>query len=83
MIAAPPVRSLHPDATSVRGDDDVGLVPSTNRQLADIRRGRLGERVGLEDCGSLEVTPLPIGELHARRLRAVIPAAQVPAPRNQ
>jgi hypothetical protein len=34
----------------------------------------MGQMVGLEDCRSLEVVLLPIGELHARRLRAVIPA---------
>ena len=33
-----------------------------------------GEMVGLENCRSLDVMLLSIGELRARRLRAVIPA---------
>lgn len=33
----------------------------------------MGMMVGLEDCRSLEVVLLPIGELHARRMRAVEP----------
>lgn len=33
----------------------------------------MGQMVGLEDCRSLDVTWLPVGELHSRRLRAVIP----------
>jgi len=33
----------------------------------------IGQMVGLEDCRSLDVTWLPLGELHSRRLRAVIP----------
>ncbi len=36
--------------------------------------GALGEMVGLENCRSLDVTLVPIGELRTRRLRAVIPA---------
>jgi hypothetical protein len=43
----------------------------------------MGELVGLEDCRSLEATLLPTSELHARRLCAVTPAAQVPAPCDQ
>jgi len=35
----------------------------------------MGEMVGLEDCRSLDVTWVPIGQLRARRLRTVIPAA--------
>jgi hypothetical protein len=34
----------------------------------------MGQMVGLEDCRSLDVTWLPVGELGSRRLRAVIPA---------
>ena len=37
--------------------------------------GAMGQMVGLEDCRSLEVALVPIGEVHARRLRAVIPSA--------
>ena len=35
----------------------------------------IGEMIGLENCSSLDVMLLPIGELRARRLRAVIPAS--------
>jgi hypothetical protein len=35
--------------------------------------GGMGQMVGLEDCRSLDVTWLPVGELYTRRLRAVIP----------
>jgi hypothetical protein len=41
----------------------------------------LGEMVGLEDCRSLDLILLPIGELHARRLRTVSPADGAPAGR--
>jgi hypothetical protein len=34
----------------------------------------MGEMVELEDCRSLDVAVVPIGDLHARRLRVVIPA---------
>jgi hypothetical protein len=34
----------------------------------------MGQMVGLENCCLLDVTWMPIGELHARQLRAVIPA---------
>jgi hypothetical protein len=44
--------------------------------------GGLGEMVGLEDCRSLEVTLLPIGELRARRLRAVCPPDSAPGMRS-
>ena len=37
--------------------------------------GAMGQMVGLEDCRSLEVVLVPIGEVHARRLRAVVPSA--------
>jgi hypothetical protein len=37
--------------------------------------GGLGEMVELEDCMSLVVTVVPIGDLRARRLRVVTPAA--------
>ena len=33
----------------------------------------MGQIVGLEDCRSFDVTWLPVGEPHSRRLRAVIP----------
>jgi hypothetical protein len=36
--------------------------------------GGMGQMIGLENCRSLDVMLLPIGELRARRLRAVIPA---------
>jgi hypothetical protein len=36
--------------------------------------GGLGEMVELEDCLSLVVTVVPIGDLRARRLRVVTPA---------
>jgi hypothetical protein len=36
--------------------------------------GGTGQLVGLENCRSLDLILLPIGELRARRLRAVIPA---------
>jgi hypothetical protein len=35
----------------------------------------MGQMVGLENCRSLDVTWLPVGELRARRLRAVMPAS--------
>jgi hypothetical protein len=34
----------------------------------------MGQMVGLENCRSLDVMLLPIGELRSRGLRAVIPA---------
>ncbi|HEX8975456.1 MAG TPA: hypothetical protein VF781_02995 [Solirubrobacteraceae bacterium] len=34
----------------------------------------MGLLIGFEDCRSLEVMLLPLGELRVRRLRAVIPA---------
>ena len=37
--------------------------------------GGLGEMVELEDCLSLAVTVVPIGDLRARRLRVVTPTA--------
>ena len=33
-----------------------------------------GQLVGLEDCRSLEVVLVPVGDLRARRLRCVVPA---------
>lgn len=36
--------------------------------------GGMGEMIGLENCRSLDVVLLPIGELRARQLRAVTPA---------
>ncbi len=36
--------------------------------------GGMGQMVGLENCRSLDVVLLPIGELRTRGLRAVIPA---------
>ena len=44
-----------------------------NRCLGAIASGT-GQLVGLENCRSLDLVLLPIGELRARRLRAVIPA---------
>jgi len=44
------------------------------RCLGRIGSGR-GEMIGLEDCSSLELMLLPMRELRARRLRAVIPAS--------
>ncbi len=38
--------------------------------------GGMGEMVELEDCLSLAVTVVPIGDLRARRLRVVTPAAE-------
>ncbi len=35
-----------------------------------------GQMIGLEDCHSLDVTLWPVGELCARRLRTVTPAAE-------
>ena len=43
------------------------------RFVGEIPSG-LGEMVGLENCRSLDVMLLPIGELRAWRLRTVIPA---------
>ena len=43
------------------------------RFLGEIASG-MGQMVGLENCWSLDVMLLPIGELRGRRLRAVIPA---------
>jgi hypothetical protein len=43
------------------------------RFLGAITSG-MGQMIGLENCRSLDVMLLPIGELRARRLRAVIPA---------
>lgn len=43
------------------------------RFLGAIASG-MGQMIGLENCRSLDVMLLPIGELRARRLRAVIPA---------
>jgi hypothetical protein len=37
--------------------------------------GGFGEMVELEDCSSLAVTVVPIGDLRARRMRVVTPAA--------
>lgn len=37
--------------------------------------GGLGEMIELEDCRSLAVAVVPIGDLRARRLRVVTPAA--------
>ena len=42
------------------------------RFLGTVASG-MGQMVGLEDCRSLDVTWLPVGEPHSRRLRAVIP----------
>ena len=42
------------------------------RFLGTVASG-MGQMVGLEHCRSLDVTWLPVGELHSRRLRAVIP----------
>ena len=39
-----------------------------------ILAGAMGQMVGLENCRSLDVMLLPIGELRSRGLRAVIPA---------
>ncbi|HUO69459.1 MAG TPA: hypothetical protein VMU39_01675 [Solirubrobacteraceae bacterium] len=36
--------------------------------------GGFGEMVELEDCSSLAVTVVPIGDLRARRMRVVTPA---------
>jgi len=36
--------------------------------------GGIGQMVGREDCRSLEVVLLPMGDLRARRLRSVAPA---------
>jgi hypothetical protein len=36
----------------------------------------MGEMVELEECFSLTVTVVPIGDLRARRLRVVTPAAE-------
>jgi hypothetical protein len=38
--------------------------------------GALGQMVGLEDCRSLDVQLLPIGELRTPGLRVVIPAEE-------
>ena len=43
------------------------------RSLGAIAAG-MGQMVGLENCRSLDVVLLPIGELRTRGLRAVIPA---------
>ena len=43
------------------------------RFVGEIGSG-IGQLIGLEDCWSLEVVLLPIGDLRARRLRAVVPA---------
>jgi hypothetical protein len=40
--------------------------------------GGMGQMVGLENCRSLDVMLLPIGEVRARGLRAVVPAAGEP-----
>ncbi len=37
--------------------------------------GGMGQMVGLENCRSLDVMLLPIGEVRTRGLRAVVPAA--------
>ena len=39
-------------------------------------RGGMGQMVGLEDCMSLDVILVPIGALHSRQLRSVVPAEQ-------
>ena len=51
------------------------LTDGTNlyRSLGAIAAG-LGHMVGLENCRSLDVMLVPIGEVRARGLRAVIPA---------
>jgi hypothetical protein len=43
------------------------------RHVGAISSG-MGQMVGLEDCRTLDVMLLPIGELHARRLRPVMPS---------
>jgi hypothetical protein len=43
------------------------------RSLGAIASG-MGQMVGLENCRSLEMMLLPIGEMPARGLRAVLPA---------
>ena len=43
------------------------------RHVGAISKGK-GQMVGLENCRTLDVMLLPIGELYARRLRPVIPS---------
>jgi hypothetical protein len=43
------------------------------RHVGAISSG-MGRMVGLENCRTLDVMWLPIGQLHARRLRPVIPS---------
>lgn len=44
------------------------------RFLGEIAGG-MGRMVGLENCRSLDVMLVPVGELRAGRLRAVVPAS--------
>jgi hypothetical protein len=43
------------------------------RHVGAISSG-MGQMVGLENCRTLDVMLLPIGELHTQRLRPVIPS---------
>lgn len=57
-------------------DEDCGryLTDGVNlyRFLGAMASG-MGEMVGLENCRSLDVMLVPIGELRARRMRTVVP----------
>ncbi len=59
-----------PKATSLYLTDGVALY----RFLGAAASG-MGEMVELEECRSLAVAVVPIGDLRARRLRVVTPAA--------
>ncbi len=67
-----------PEAGSVReGDGEPGRYLTDGidlyRYLGVISTG-MGQMVELEDCRTLDVVLLPIGALHTRRLRSVIPS---------
>ena len=58
-------------------EDDAGsyLTDGVNlyRVLGAIPSG-MGEMVGLENCRTLDVALVPVGELRARRMRVVVPS---------
>jgi hypothetical protein len=65
-------RGLLPDAKA-EGEPATLTDGELRSRLFGAVASGMGQRVGLENCHSPDVTRLPIGELRAQRLRAVTP----------
>ncbi len=84
MLMVPPIAQTGAAADGYAVVDHAGRRSRYLTDGVDLYRclgavaGGMGQMVGLENCHSLDVLLLPIGELRARHLRAVIPTGGEP-----